>query len=494
MASIKGSVMAIKEQSTQGTYLKPTSASDYLALQSGYEANANIASLTNEELAGTIGASKSIQGAEEPTVSFSHYIKGSGTDSTETEYADLLKGIMGSKSTLSSEYDTVSSSTTTLLKVDTGEGVNYERGTAVMVKDASNGYSIRNVLSVLGDDLTINFALPGAPASGVNLGKSVLYKPANTHSYYTAWLYEGNGTAIQMIGDAKVESMSMTANPTSLINAQFGMKGTYYGFDPIVITSSNKYLDYNDGGVKVLTLTVGTYKTPKEMVSALQALFDAQTAGMTVSYSSSTGKFTISKSSGTLSLLWATGSNTSNSVGSTLGFSVADDTSALSYTSDSAITLSSPQTASLDSTNALVGKNAEFLFGSSSDTTCAYVRSLTLNINNTIAPTPDICEESGFAGSTVTAREISIEVDVTAQAYDVDKFDKYINSTNIACMFNCGTKSGGNWVPGKCFNFYSPSCTISGFQVGNDNDEIIYRLTIKPHVASALGEFYMNTL
>lgn len=60
---------------------------------------------------------------------------------------------------------------------------------------------------------------------------------------------------------------------------------------------------------------------------------DAGTA-ITVTYSQTTGKFTISKASGTLQLLWDSGANTANSIGSALGFDTSVDyTGAITYSS-----------------------------------------------------------------------------------------------------------------------------------------------------------------
>ena len=115
-----------------------------------------------------------------------------------------------------------------------------------------------------------------------------------------------------------------------------------------------------------------------------------------------------------------------------------------------------------------------------------------MNITNTIASIPDICEESGISGKQVTSREVTIEVSATASKYDVSKFDKYKNGTTVAFMFNCGEKSGGNWVAGKCVNVYVPTAKISAFNVDKEDDVTVFNFTLTAFMVDAANEVYIN--
>jgi len=100
------------------------------------------------------------------------------------------------------------------------------------------------------------------------------------------------------------------------------------------ITPENCRVDYSDGSTRAATLTVGLY-TPRTLASHLQAQMNITSSGWTVSYSDSTHKFTITKSSGTASLLVKSGTNASISVWKTLGYDGgADKTAALTYEAD----------------------------------------------------------------------------------------------------------------------------------------------------------------
>lgn len=109
-----------------------------------------------------------------------------------------------------------------------------------------------------------------------------------------------------------------------------------------VIDSTNNALDFAEpsGGVELnATISSGTY-TPSELATEIKTQLDATGGGTySVSYSDSTGKWTITYDSGgdpDFDLLWSTGTNTATSIGDTLGFDTSsDDTAALTYTGDS---------------------------------------------------------------------------------------------------------------------------------------------------------------
>jgi len=113
-----------------------------------------------------------------------------------------------------------------------------------------------------------------------------------------------------------------------------------------VVGATNKKLDFSIGGDPlVATLAEGTYKAglaETEADSLCKVIYDAIVAAEAVgvyhvTYSYTTKKFTIARTTGTLSLLWYTGVNKATDVSTLLGYSdAADDTGSLSYTSDTA--------------------------------------------------------------------------------------------------------------------------------------------------------------
>jgi hypothetical protein len=493
--SKRSSRLAIMIESTGGVPVPPASGADFVALQDDYTLESVFEELNSAELQGTIGQAKSVLGVEDPTAGTSSYLKGSGTQGTAPGNGKMIQAVLGGIAVASTEYDTVAGSTVSVVNVDTGEGVNYQRGQALLVKKTTGvGHEIRNVLSVTGDALTLGFNLADAPGTGVNLGRAVLYKPEDTHPDLTIWEYEGNGGLVQMITGAKAASMAITADPNSFLVSRFEFEGISYFRNPMQVEAGNSSLDFDIGGGELnATVPVKWYKTPHQLAEAVQASMNALASGITVTYSNSTGRFTIAKASGTLELLWDSGTNTATSIGTLLGFDVAaDDTGSLSYLADSAQDYSSPFEPVYDSTNPLVAKNGEVYLGDATDIVCFGAQNMTATITNTLASIPDICEESGRASKRVTARAIEMSFVATAKKNDLSKFEKFRNGSNVRFMLNVGEKSGGNWVAGRCVNMFSPTASIVADVVADVDDVTVFNLTVRCHVEQGAGEFYIN--
>jgi len=505
--STRATRMAVVEETTAGTLKAPSSTGDYLAVQDGLTLTPEFATLENAELKGSVGASKAIQGLESPTGSIGHYMYASGTQGVACEMDLLLEGAFGDKSLASTEYDTVAGSTAgsatvaAVVNVAAGEGASFERGEALLVKDSVNGYSIRPIESISTDALTLGFNLPGAPASGVNLGKAALYKPADSgHPSLSVWDYRGNGGAIQAVAGCKVSEMTMEASAGEFLSSNFSFDGTKFFFNPVEITSTDRYLDFtDDAGTFAAVVAAKFYRDPHELAAALQAAIDAVTTTTpTVTYSDTTGKYTIKTTGTVLSLLWNTGANAADTIGDKIGFSVAaNDTGAAAttgYTSDNAYTLTSPQTPSLDGQDPFVAKSNEVLIGEFDDLTCFCAQSISMTLSNVVADVTCICADSGVQEKVVNGREVTIEISAILEPYNVDKFKRF--STNLVTRFQYafGNKSGGNWVAGQCGSIYVPKCTVSSFELADSDGIVTMNMTLKAYTSSGEGEVYLNLL
>ena len=122
-------------------------------------------------------------------------------------------------------------------------------------------------------------------------------------------------------------------------------KIVYRGVTFTITSGSNDKIDFEETAAANLaaTLTAGTYTIGGIQAEIKRALEAAGDSTYTVVYNlsgASINKFTItsdgSGGGGILNLEWATGPNTATSAKTTLGFSNADDTGALTYTSDTA--------------------------------------------------------------------------------------------------------------------------------------------------------------
>jgi hypothetical protein len=497
----RSSVLAVTVESTEGTPVVPTLASQFIAMQDDADFSSEFEQLENAELKNSLGPAKTITGSENPAASFSHYLRHSGVEGTAPNYRQLLKTAFGSEEVESTEYNTVAASTTSVIKVDVGEGATFSRGQALLIKDGTNGYSIRPVHSIATDDLTIGFNLGTAPGTGVNLGKAVTYSPANSgHQSLSLWHYVGNGGALEAVAGARVSELNIDFEAGQLINASYSLEGIGYYFNPINITATDTKLDFtDDDGTFAATVTAKVYKDPHDLATALTTAMNTANPGEThtVTYSNTTGKFTILCTGTVLSLLWNTGANTANTIGDKIGFlTAADDTGTAAttgYTSDNAVSFAAPVTPTYDSADPLAAKDHSVLIGDSTDNVCFNPSSVSFSLSDTVRPIESICAESGKSGTIINAREVTVTVTALLNQYDADKFRRLRTNADTRFMYAFGTKSGGNWVAGKCGCLYVPTCTVAAFDVSDDDGLASVELELKAYVdSSGNGEVYLS--
>lgn len=483
----RSSALAVIEETTEAVPVTPSASSDYVALQDDFSMAPSFDVLDNVELKSSIGASKSILGLEQPTASFSHYLRHSGVEGTAPNYGKtMLKAAFGSEDDAGVEHDTVSGSTQGVINVDTGEGATYIRGQALLIKDATNGYQIRSVESISGDALTLGFQVGTAPGVGVNLGEAITYAPVNSgHPTLSIFNYVGNQGAVQAMSGSRVVSMSMSAGAGDLINTNYSFEGVAYYFDPIEITASSDTLDFNEGGSELSAVVAAKlYKDPHELAVAIQTAMDAlAVANITVTYSDTTGKFTIASDGATLNLLWSTGTNTASTIGGKIGFLVAaDDTGSVSYLGDNAQVLSSPQNPVFDTASPLAAKNQEVMLGDAEDFVCFDASSVEFSMDTPKTDILSICAESGKSGSVIASRAVTISVTALLNQYDVDSFKRFRSNQNTKFQYSFGNKSGGNWIAGQSGALFMPTATITEFEVTSEDDLATLNLTLTGYV------------
>lgn len=438
-----------------------------------------------------------------------------GSDNTDTHIGTLLgysdaaddtgtaagTGYAADNATNGIERVTDTGSTTTLLEV-TANCPEILAGSAVLVQDGSNGFSARGVSSKpAADQIEPNFALPGAPAAGVALGRCVSWIPANSgHPLLSFWLYHANGGAISAMAGGQVTSMDISLAVGELLNMAFVAGGTQYMFNPILITATNKFFDFNDGGVKVAQVPEGWYRSPVELATALQDAINAASAiEFTVvynSYGASKGKFTLTAASGTFSILWQSGANAANSIGTTLGFLVAaNDTGSLTYTSDNVQSYADALTPDLDDSEPLVAKDMEVLFGDQANFQSLCVQTMDANISNTVQDVECLNAQSGVDSKVVQGRTNQIDMVIVLEQHEVDFFDRFVNNRDAKFQFTWGAKSGGNWIPGRVGLIWSDKVKVTSATVGDNNGVQTRIVSVAAYMDSAGNpELYANQL
>ena len=487
----RNSALAIKKETTEGVPVAPAASGDFIPLQDDFSMSPSFNVLENAELKASIGTAKPILGSENPTASFSAYVKSSGVEAQEPGYGEILEAAYGGVRTMAARM-TVDSSTTTVTSFTAGDvaaaGLNV--GDAVILLDASNGYSIRNAASISGDDVTWNFELSNAPANGVEASRSVNYYATQADQpTIQLWHYVANQGAIQLMTGARPTSVAISIDAGELINANYSFEGLEYFYNPIEITAANKFLDFtDDDGTFAVSVAEKYYKDPNDLASALEtAMNGATTQTHTVTYvdqGANACRFVVENTTGaTLSLLWLTGANTANSIGATLAFDVAaDDTGSLSYTSDNQLDLSAPFSPAFDSADPLAAKDNEFLIGDASQNVCVDASSVTWNLDLTKVNVESICAESGISQSILSERSVPITATILLNKGDADKFTKFRTNSEVQLAYHFGTKVGGNWEVGKSGSLYVPKATITSHDVGDEDGVVVLNLEFSAFV------------
>jgi hypothetical protein len=507
--SKRKTLFAVVEESTAGTPLDPSSGTDFIALQDDFEMTPANDQIEDPELTSTVVVKPSINGLEQPTAKTSHKLRHSGTEGTTPAYGRLLKAAFGTETAAVTERQTTSGSTagTAAVRGNVKLAVlaataGVVRGKALLLKDATNGYNIRNAYSVSSNDIALGFNLAAAPASGVSCGKAIMYNTNDTKTALSLHMYRGNAGAKDVLTGAKVTSFEATIEAGQMANASYDMAGLGYYFDPIRITSSTRYIDFNDGSnTYAAVVTAQLYKSPDELATAITTAMNAMGSSDTFTciYNSTgtyAGKFTFSTSGVALTMKWNTGANTANSIASKVGFSTAADSSAsTSYNSTTAQDWAAPYTPTADSdTNGIIVKANELMIGSFNEYGCTGAASATLTIENEQFDVEDICATTGIEEKIESSRTTTLKVVLNLKQHEAKNFENYRAGNVVSAAINAGPKSGGNWVAGKCVNIYMPRCKIVEFNVSGD--EIVQiEMTLQAYVeGSETSEVYLNLL
>lgn len=492
--------LAIKKETSEGVLVDIDAGTEFIPLRPGFTFVPNIESIANDEIRSSIGVAKALQGIESPQANLPELLKTSGLEGVAPNWGVLLESLFGSVVTNSTER-TLTSGSTAIQLVAAAGGTDFPRGTGILVKDGSNGYNLRASDGNSTNNIPLSFALPVPPLTGVKLGKSVTYTPTNSDQpTLSAWLYRGNGGALEAIAGIRVTDLELEVTVGQIITATFTCEGVGFYMNPIRIDASHQYIDFTDDtNTFAAVVPVGVYKDPVALASAIVASMNAANPlkAKTVTFNSlgtKAGKFTFASAGALFSILWDSGANTANSIATKVGFTTgADSTGALTYDSLSVQSYAAQQSPSYDAADPMVAKAMEILVGDQSNYDSICAQSCKISVKNTKQNVTCISALSGVEGSIFNKRECEITLVVVLNQHDVDKFDRFLNNTDTKFQFNFGAKSGGNWTPGKVGMVYVPTCTISAYQHGDANGVVTMEYTIKPFVdASGDAEIYLS--
>ena len=496
----KSSVFALIKEDTEGTLKYPTAGSDFSVLREGFSFDSTVETVDSDELVNDIGASKAFLAKETPSGSLPKYFKHSGVEGQAPDYGTALESCMGSEvihaeETTDSGSTAGSASAKAILKVadSTGES----RGQAVMIKDAVNGYSIRNIQEVTnGTDLTLNYNLDNAPAAGVLLGQAITYAPTATgHPTFSAHLYQASSNSAyhQAQAGCRTTSLSMefTANELATLDVEF--EGIEFFYNPVEIDASNLNIDFtDDGGAKQAVLSQKVYKSSEAFRAEVEAKLNAVSVNSITASFANDGKFTLASDGAVFELDWATGLNQANDE---LGFNAVDLTGATSYESDNERSYDPEFTPSFDDQQPNIVRSNELIMGDFNKFSCRAGSTVSFSIATPKTDLDDFCSESGTSESLTLEREVTFSTTLYLTKHDADDFNAFISNGDSSLMFNHGEKdSAGNWKPGTCVNIYLPKMSFTAHTITDADGIQVIEVEGKGFVTSSEKDCYINLL
>lgn len=505
----RSSVFAFVEETTEGTLVDPI-ATNFTAVREGASLAGAVNTVTSDELRSSIGASKAFVTSQAPTGTIPHYFKPSGVEGQAPDYSILIKSCLGSVTVAGTQYTTAGGSTagTTSaranLKVVAGVEANFVKGQAVLIKDATNGYAVRNIWNgITSTNLPLAFNLGVAPAASTGLGKAVLYSPSTTPPTFTSHMYQSSaaGSALhQAISGCRTTSLNIEFPVNDLAAAGFEVAGIQYFIDPITIGATSKYIDFTDStGTVVAILSEKTYATPIDLANEVASKMTAASAPsaantITCTWSNSTGLFTIASNGSVLTIKWLTGTNTANSAKTKLGFANVDSTGALTYTSATAQSYAPPVTPSYDAQAPQVVRDNMLQLGTYSDYLCLGGQSLSISVATPKTDVPNWCATTGIDESVILSRTVTVSGTLKFIKNDVQNFYNLINNVATQLSFVHGAKSAGNWVPGSIVSVFLPTCSITANTIADQDGYVVVQMEATAYVGDDLEDIYINML
>lgn len=507
LVSQRRSTAAIVLKHFESMLRKPTAGSQFIALQPDFSLNPNFTTTENIELKDDIMSGKNIVTGEAPGGTLSHYFTGSGKPGVAPEYGPILQTTFGGYRALPAEVMTVAGSTRSILKFSEGNAAMFTKGDGMLIKDNANGWALRPVESVNGDEVTLGFQLSAAPAAGVGTSQYVTYFPLNDNlPVFDIWHYLGGGeSGVETIANCRTTSLTINATAKDLINSTFNFEGTDYGFneeyvDNLTLFESNntfRLISEKSKAGELVTLEAKKYENsdgdpdPAALAAEFQAKVRRVTgySAATMSYSATTKKFTFTSTKGYNLDFYSEGGG-NPSLAKILGYKQEDvldnDLRTGAFTSPNTLFLTRDYRHGLtevyDDADPIIARGQRLFIGDLTDNICIDSSSVTINIGTPRSLITSICEESGNYASLINARMATISVSAHLQDDDRRFFDKFQDGDDIRFAFMAGRKDRQDdgtfqWKAGESFIVYGSPASITNWNITSSNE--VYMLDLE---------------
>jgi hypothetical protein len=230
------SVVAVNEESSQGTYVGPASASDgYIQpLDADFIPQFKRETIERNILTSSIGKVTPRVGLKSVSGSLPVEFRASGTEGADVDYGILLEAALGATRSISSNITTKNSGNTgSVLQIEDADIASLSVGDIIVVKESGLHWPCAITAKTSGAGtatITISPAKPsGSFSNSVVLSKSKMYYTANSgHPPFSVSVWPANETLMKAIG-CRVTSMSLDNFSTGQVaSLSFGYEGLDY--------------------------------------------------------------------------------------------------------------------------------------------------------------------------------------------------------------------------------------------------------------------------
>jgi hypothetical protein len=222
------STVALTEEVTEGTYVAPSSGTDYVeALAEGLEFNKTREELTRNTLGGSVESEASRVGIAEVAGSISLEYKASATEGNSPQSLDLLlRGLLGGKRQITA--DQTSGTTHTATRINFADTSAFNVGDVVLVKE-SGAFEMRPI-SAISTNAYIEFPIAlenGAPSDNVVVAQvTTYYSDTKNAPSLSAEHNIGQQAIKQKVRGLRVASAALENYSVGQIpNISFGLQG-----------------------------------------------------------------------------------------------------------------------------------------------------------------------------------------------------------------------------------------------------------------------------
>ena len=217
--------IAIKTESTEGTYEAPSAGSDFIqAQEDGIEVSGSKDTLELNVIGTGLSKVAPRVGLESATGTLGVYMKAGSSATAEPEYGPVIESLMGAKRSSIAITSGITHTTDTINVSDTSD---LAVGDIVVIKE-SGRYHTSPIISIVSNtSFTMLVAMSSAPADAVVVEAFTSYVPADeAHTSFSVSKYVEDAVLEQASG-CKTTSLSVESFSTGQVaSMKFGFEGS----------------------------------------------------------------------------------------------------------------------------------------------------------------------------------------------------------------------------------------------------------------------------